>query len=328
MDNFSEVKPSDCIKRKLPAGTALSATRTLILQSVINEIKAHGRTSMNREVCGVLVGQLCLDDDQPYLSITARIEGKYAEHQIGSVTFTSETWDYIHQQMAEKYPDQKIVGWYHTHPGFGIFLSNMDMFIHENFFSPRWQPAYVYDPQAESDGFFFWHGENLDPGDITIIPDEKPIASTNKTRTAAQSENKIIITADDEANNTKKQVLIMLLIALVAMLSIFIFVFYWQNRSLREKHQQNQSLREENEQLNSINGQLKNENNQLHIGIKKLNNEIKLLNTDNDQLRRQLIIMYKQKISATRDQGGLSQPPSESHDAGEGSTTLNGDQSK
>ena len=27
--------------------------------------------------------------------------------------------------------------------------------IHENFFGLKWQPAYVYDPQAETDGFFF-----------------------------------------------------------------------------------------------------------------------------------------------------------------------------
>ena len=174
MDNFSEIKKTDCLLKKIPKGIKLNANRTLILQSVINEIKEHGRSSMNQEVCGVLVGNLCWDNGA-YLLIDARIEGKFADHQTGSVTFTSETWDFIHQELAEKYSNKKIVGWYHTHPGFGIFLSNMDVFIHENFFGIKWQPAYVYDPQAETDGFFFWNDQNLDCGKIVVIEDTPPL---------------------------------------------------------------------------------------------------------------------------------------------------------
>ncbi len=33
-------------------------------------------------------------------------------------------------------PNIDIVGWYHTHPSFGIFLSHHDLFIHQNFFCP------------------------------------------------------------------------------------------------------------------------------------------------------------------------------------------------
>jgi proteasome lid subunit RPN8/RPN11 len=129
---------------------------------------------MHEEVCGVLVGSLCWDGG-PYLLVDARIEGKHASHQSGSVTFTSDTWDYIHEELAAKHPDRKIVGWYHTHPGFGIFLSNMDAFIHENFFSFPWQPAYVFDPQAETDGFFFRTDGELRQEDVCIAPDEKPV---------------------------------------------------------------------------------------------------------------------------------------------------------
>jgi proteasome lid subunit RPN8/RPN11 len=49
-----------------------------------------------------------------------------------------------------------MVGWYHTHPGFGIFLSGMDLFIHQNFFTQIWHVAYVLDPRARTSGFFCW----------------------------------------------------------------------------------------------------------------------------------------------------------------------------
>ncbi len=38
------------------------------------------------------------------------------------------------------------MGWYHTHPDFGIFLSDRDRFIHEHFFSGPGQVAHVIDP--------------------------------------------------------------------------------------------------------------------------------------------------------------------------------------
>jgi hypothetical protein len=49
-----------------------------------------------------------------------------------------------------------IVGWYHTHPTFGIFLSDRDRFIQEHFFSGPGQIAYVVDPVNKTEGVFFW----------------------------------------------------------------------------------------------------------------------------------------------------------------------------
>jgi proteasome lid subunit RPN8/RPN11 len=60
-------------------------------------------------------------------------------------------------------PDHQIVGWHHTHPGFGIFLSRHDEFFHRNFFSQPWQVALVVDPQRGELGFFQWlDGEIVD----------------------------------------------------------------------------------------------------------------------------------------------------------------------
>ena len=48
------------------------------------------------------------------------------------------------------------MGWYHTHPNFGIFLSHHDLFIHHNFFAQPLQVAYVVDPINQTRGFFQW----------------------------------------------------------------------------------------------------------------------------------------------------------------------------
>lgn len=257
MGNFSEIKKDACQLKKLPKKIKLNSNRTVILQSVINEIKEHGRSSMSMEVCGVLIGNLCWDKE-PYLMIDGRIEGKYADHQMASVTFTAETWDYIHSELSSKYPDKIIVGWYHTHPGFGIFLSQMDRFIHENFFGLKWQPAYVYDPQAETEGFFFWNEASLDPGRISIIPD-KP-ADKPKPVKKQQQKNRVVISFDNKKQHDMQNLMygFVCFIVFALLLSLIFNIFLsWSNEGNKQLKIENEKLKKQNKQLIEENEMLK-----------------------------------------------------------------------
>ncbi|NJL57944.1 hypothetical protein HC928_24580 [bacterium] len=41
--------------------------------------------------------------------------------------FTPECWQAILRIQKDQYPQTTIVGWYHSHPGHGIFLSGTDL---------------------------------------------------------------------------------------------------------------------------------------------------------------------------------------------------------
>ena len=70
------------------------------------------------------------------------------------VTFSPDSWQEMVDIQLQRFPDLRILGWYHSHPGMGIFLSGMDLFIHEHFFSAPWQIAAVLDPQSHHLGLF------------------------------------------------------------------------------------------------------------------------------------------------------------------------------
>jgi hypothetical protein len=72
------------------------------------------------------------------------------------VTFTHEAWNEVHREMDAKFTDRDIVGWYHSHPNFGIFLSDRDCFIQEHFFNGPGHIAYVVDPVNGVEGVFAW----------------------------------------------------------------------------------------------------------------------------------------------------------------------------
>ena len=96
---------------------------------VLRKIRQHARTSMKAEVCGVLIG----NTEQERMTVEACISGINAAQGGAHVTFTQDTWEHIYKIKDKDFPDHKIVGWYHSHPGFGVFLSEHDLFIQQNF---------------------------------------------------------------------------------------------------------------------------------------------------------------------------------------------------
>src|SRR3979409_169540 len=125
---------------------------------VARKIRQHCRSSGKAEFCGVLIGSI----DAERMAVEACIAGVNAAQGGAHVTFTQDTWGHIYQIKDKEYPDARIVGWYHSHPGFGVFLSEHDLFIQENFFSDPQQVAWVYDPHTDEEGCFGWIGSNIE----------------------------------------------------------------------------------------------------------------------------------------------------------------------
>ena len=147
------VKPSGGSDKPLsrtfpgPRG-ADAALRVAIERRAYAELIAHAKESLDAEVCGVLVGHVCEDDEGRFVHVEAIIRGSAASQGATHVTFTQATWDAIHTRLEREYPKSRILGWYHTHPGFGVEFSEMDLFIQRNFFPGAEQIALVTDPMS------------------------------------------------------------------------------------------------------------------------------------------------------------------------------------
>ena len=151
--------------KKAAKAVAQPAVRVSMESEVARQVRQHGRSSMKTEVCGVLIGR----EEGSLTIVEACIAGANAAQGGAHVTFTQDTWEHIYQVKDKKYPDARIVGWYHSHPGFGVFLSDHDLFIHQNFFSSPQQIAWVYDPHNDEEGCFGWRtGEVVKIDDVSF----------------------------------------------------------------------------------------------------------------------------------------------------------------
>ncbi len=128
------------------AGPVDEPVRIAFAAKACADVSSHAKESLDKEVCGVLVGEICEDAEGRWVSVQAAIRGTAAKQGGAHVTFTQETWDRIYEVKDRSHARLSILGWYHTHPGFGVVFSDMDTFIQQNYFAGPLQFALVVDP--------------------------------------------------------------------------------------------------------------------------------------------------------------------------------------
>ncbi len=160
--DIRELATTDLPRHDFPAGRS-EPFRVHFADAAHEAIWNHATENTTVEICGVLVGSIEQDDDGPFCRIAHAIRCDSATSKFAEVTFTHESWAEINRQMDADFTEFQIVGWYHTHPDFGIFLSDRDCFIHQNFFSGPGQVAHVVDPIRQIEGVFQWRAGKPDP---------------------------------------------------------------------------------------------------------------------------------------------------------------------
>ena len=207
----------------LPIGDRVEENKNIyILQSVYKEIHKFTQNKTTNESGGMLVGTVLEEFGKTNTIISGFVEAKYCEATPTTLKFTHETWEYVHKEIEKKHPGKKIVGWIHTHPDFGIFLSEYDKFIHQNFFNEDYQVAYVVDPIQKIEGFYFWINEKIEKCKGFYIYD----------KTGA----KITVGADtEEAAVAKESSIFSIRNVLIAVLAVAVILLTFSNISTNQK---------------------------------------------------------------------------------------------
>ena len=229
-----------------------------IKQDVYKALEKLAESDTEKELGSILIGDYAEEHGKLHVVISGYVEAKYTDASAATLTFTHETWDYVHKEHEKKYPDKKIIGWQHTHPNYGIFLSNYDMFIHENFFNLPFQVAYVIDPVQNLRGFFQWKDGKVEKLKGYYIYDEvgKPI-KIQQTKRKKEEPKK-----EKEQEVPAKPSGIMTAIMAILCVTVFIlsFAVIWQHSSFAQQRQllttqmkmQTQQLEQQQNQIDAL----------------------------------------------------------------------------
>jgi proteasome lid subunit RPN8/RPN11 len=134
-------------------------------QPAYSRICVHSVSDLDNEVGGVLVGEWCVDaQGGQFIVVEHALPARHTRQGSVYLTFTQDSLVDIHDEIDLHFKDKKIVGWYHTHPRMGIFLSHYDTWLHQHFFPEPWQVALVVEPHSSNGGFFIRQNNGvLDP---------------------------------------------------------------------------------------------------------------------------------------------------------------------
>jgi proteasome lid subunit RPN8/RPN11 len=127
-----------------------------LTQSAYVRMCAHGGSDLDNEVGGWMAGKYCRDslNGEIFIVIDTILPAVHTEQGAAHLTFTGDTQIALHNHLDEHFPDKVFLGWYHTHPRMGVFFSQWDAWLHQNFFPEQWQVALVIEPHQSIGGFF------------------------------------------------------------------------------------------------------------------------------------------------------------------------------
>ena len=107
------------------------------------------------ECAGLLAGRAFRDAQRQltWVAITTIVEMQAESQSAGSVRIIPAAFKEARQKIDNQ--GLMLVGWYHTHPNFGIFLSNYDRLVTRSVFNASWHIALVFDPIRKEIGCFY-----------------------------------------------------------------------------------------------------------------------------------------------------------------------------
>lgn len=126
-----------------------------IADSAVNSLLRHLSSHLTVEQGGVLFGHAYKDSEFGiYTEIEAAIAAPATISTETSFKLTPDSWDGILKNAKKLSSKTTIVGWYHSHPNLGVFMSATDMKTQQACFSHPWSVSIVCDPVRKEIGYF------------------------------------------------------------------------------------------------------------------------------------------------------------------------------
>jgi len=223
-------------------------TRVICSQSVIVAIEEHARSD-HREVGGWLLGKAYRNKGIIFIEISVYLPAQNttgAQSSQVHFSFTADIKAEMWKIKDKEYDDLKVVGWFHSHPSYGIFLSPMDENVQKIDFASIWHTALVFDPIKHEGGFYVWQGGELVQTNgfyelLDINPSES-LATWRNIRTDENSTNsqqfdlrtKGIGWFNSRSSFFKFIVLIILIV--ISLVLVFYFLFFGRSNRLLNPH--------------------------------------------------------------------------------------------
>lgn len=141
-----------------------------LMSAAYTEMQEHVRTDTTVELGGLMVGEFGEWGRSRFIVVERIIPQPKAMFSApGLIRFMNEFWSMASERIDEWEENESPLfgqrflrlGCYHSHPGFGVFVSSTDKRAIRGVFSEPWHAAIIVDPINEDAGAFLWDGQRV-----------------------------------------------------------------------------------------------------------------------------------------------------------------------
>ncbi len=146
---LEKAPPKNSTRHIWHKGTVLASDEVVAYVNKHAEAKMRNHALAFRneklEVMGLLLGEVRAWQGQKYVLVRDIVTTDLDATSV-SVKFDGKGFEQLFENLDDAGFDYVIVGWYHSHPGYGCFLSETDLKTHGGAFVSPHQLAIVIDP--------------------------------------------------------------------------------------------------------------------------------------------------------------------------------------
>ncbi len=148
-------------KEALPLYSDRCEAEMYLFKTAEEKVRNHALSQVKAglEVMGLLLGEVFTHQGVEY-TVVRDVATTNLEATSVSVRFDPEGFESLFASLECAHFRYVLVGWYHSHPGHGCFLSSTDISTQKGMFDKPYHTALVVDPiRKEMDAFCLSHGE-------------------------------------------------------------------------------------------------------------------------------------------------------------------------
>ncbi|MDY0293309.1 MAG: Mov34/MPN/PAD-1 family protein [Candidatus Methanomethylophilaceae archaeon] len=125
----------------------VAAASLFVSEDALNDMIYHAEAGLidKKEVMGLMIGMFYNDGSGTYAEVTGTATSDLIASST-SVRFDGGSLEPLFDSLDEMEENQSVVGWYHSHPGFGCFMSETDVRTQDGIFGGGTGFAIVIDP--------------------------------------------------------------------------------------------------------------------------------------------------------------------------------------
>jgi len=137
----------------------------LAAEKMVNHAKRFGR--IKKEALGFMLGDVCVSGKKYFVMVRDIVTGPLLS-SADRVRFDKDSYAELFAELDSSGFDYVIVGWYHSHPGYGCFMSKTDLNTQSSAFRESYHTAIVIDPINKEIEAFRLKGKNCVSTDFSI----------------------------------------------------------------------------------------------------------------------------------------------------------------